>query len=116
VHAERAANNAKGGRNSANSTKAKREAVAIRNAAQEETAVSMGVHALTHWGRKISDGSTKEGKRVRARYRCLVVVNGVQCPWEGDRQKLRKHLTAAVNRTKGGMPKGQIAGHGLTII
>ena len=111
-----AANGAKGGRNSANSTKAKQETMAIRDAEQQSVAVSMGGHALTHWGRKIPDGGTKEGKKVEGRYQCLVVVNGVQCRWEGTKTKLRKNLRASVNRTKGGMRKGQLAGHGLTII
>ena len=88
---------------------------AAHDAAQQTLAASMGLQSLTRWGRKISDGGIRGGKRFNSWWECLFEVNGVKCPWEGSRPNLKKHLEGSVVKPKKGGRGTSLAGHGLKI-
>jgi hypothetical protein len=105
-----------GGKNSANATKQRQEAVVERDTAQEKLAAQAGQHTLAHWGTQISDGGRRGGKKFDTWWKCLFEVDRVHCPWEGTKQNLKKHLEGSIVKAQGTQGGNHcLVGHGLKI-
>ena len=90
------------------------------DAAKETLTDQAGEQSLTHWGKKISDGYLRDGKRLqRSGNACLRRMESIvdQCPCQGKKQNLIKHLegpVVKVQSTHGGH-RGLLR-HGLQIL